>query len=237
VLNLYLLRHGETDFSRLDRFCGHIDAPLTDVGRQMAACFAETYGKLPWRAIYTSTRARAVSTAHPLATQAALLPHREPGLDEMFYGAWQGRSKDEIALADPERYQLWSADPTIGAPSGESVFDVRTRAMGVLDSIRGHYDDGNVLVVSHKTTLRVLICSLIGIDLAHYRDRVAQPVCGVTVIEMRPQGAMLRTLGDLGHLPPWLRARALGQTVTTQTLAETPRADTMLGLGEQPAAT
>jgi alpha-ribazole phosphatase len=236
VLSLYLLRHAETDFSRQDRFCGHIDAPLTEIGRQMAACFADAYGRLPWRAVYTSTRARTVGTAEPLATRAAAVSRRDPALDEIYYGHWQGRTKAEIAASDPERYRRWLRDPTVGAPGGESVFDVRARVLGAVDQIRRRYDDGNVLVVSHKTTLRVLVCSLLDIDLARYRDRVAQPVCGVTLIELRPQGPMLRGLGDLGHLPAWLRARALGEAVNAQAPVETPRADTMLGLGEQPGA-
>src|SRR4029079_17520100 len=51
VLNLYLLRHGETEFSRGDRFCGDIDAPLTSVGALMGHKFADAYGDLSWRAI------------------------------------------------------------------------------------------------------------------------------------------------------------------------------------------
>ena len=56
MLSLYLLRHGETEFSRSDRFCGDIDAPLTDAGVLMAEQFADAYDDLHWRGIITSTR-------------------------------------------------------------------------------------------------------------------------------------------------------------------------------------
>jgi probable phosphoglycerate mutase len=217
VLSLYLLRHGETDFSREDRFCGRIDAPLTDIGREMAACFAEMYGGLDWRAIFTSTRQRAVGTAEPLATRISLPIRREAGLDEMDYGEWQGRWKGEVAATDRERYRAWRQDPTIGAPGGESVFEVHARAARVVDEIRARYDHGNVLVVSHKTTLRVLVCGLLGVDLKHHRDRIAQPVCGLHVVEIQADGPALRALGDVTHLPPWLRARALGHEKAAQT--------------------
>jgi probable phosphoglycerate mutase len=161
LLSLYLLRHGETDFSREDRFCGRIDAPLTDIGKEMASCFAEIYGELDWHAIYTSTRQRAISTAEPLATRISLPPQQEPGLDEMDYGEWQGRWKGEVAATDRLRYEAWRENPSMGAPGGESVFEVHARASRVIDEIRARYDDGNVLVVSHKTTLRVLVCGLL----------------------------------------------------------------------------
>jgi len=209
LLSLYLLRHGETDFSREDRFCGRIDAPLTDIGREMAGCFAGMYGDLDWRAIFTSTRQRAISTAEPLATRISMPARREPGLDEMDYGEWQGRWKGEVAATDRARYSAWRVDPTVGAPGGESVFEVHARAARVIDEIRARFDDGNVLIVSHKTTLRVLICGLLGVDLKHHRDRIIQPVCGLTIIEIPPEGPALRVLADVTHLPPSLRTRAL----------------------------
>ena len=90
MLSLYLLRHGETEFSQQDRFCGRIDAPLTAGGRAMATLFAATYGKLDWKAIVTSTRVRAIDSAAPLATLTGIDPCADQRLDEMHYGAWQG---------------------------------------------------------------------------------------------------------------------------------------------------
>ena len=75
MLKLYLLRHGETEFSRGDRFCGDIDAPLTDVGALMGQQFADAYGDLPWRAIVTSTRRRTQATAEPLAARTRRPDH------------------------------------------------------------------------------------------------------------------------------------------------------------------
>jgi alpha-ribazole phosphatase len=209
VPRLFLLRHGETEFSRQDRFCGRIDAPLTEIGRQMAACFADTYGRLSWRAIYTSTKGRAIGTAVPLATRATLPVQREPGLDEMDFGTWQGRSKREIAATDADRYRRWRDNPTLGAPEGESVTDVQARAERALEAIRARHAAGNVLIVSHKTTLRVLLCGLLGIDISRYRSCIAQPVCGLSIVDLLPEGPLLWTLADLGHLSPELRARAL----------------------------
>ncbi|HEY7370780.1 MAG TPA: histidine phosphatase family protein, partial [Polyangia bacterium] len=85
MLNLYLLRHGETEFSRGDRFCGDIDAPLTLAGARMGELFADCYGDLPWRAVVTSTRRRTIATAQPLAARAALTVRRDARLDEMFF--------------------------------------------------------------------------------------------------------------------------------------------------------
>jgi probable phosphoglycerate mutase len=210
VLSLYLLRHGETEFSREDRFCGRIDAPLTDIGRQMAWWFAEMYGELDFQAVCTSTKQRAVSTAEPLATRLLLPIGRESGLDEIDYGEWQGRWKGEVASTDRRRYRKWRQNPGAGVPGGESLRAVQARAARVVRALRARHAGGRVLVVSHKTTLRALICGLLGIELALYRERIPQPVCALSVIELVRGGANLRMLADLSHLPPWLRARALG---------------------------
>ena len=78
VLKLYLLRHGETEFSRGDRFCGDIDAPLTDAGMLMGEQFAAPTRGLRWRAIVTSTRRRAQATAEPLAARTRARIRRDP---------------------------------------------------------------------------------------------------------------------------------------------------------------
>jgi len=214
VLNLYLLRHGETEFSRRDRFCGSIDAPLTPEGRRMAEKFARVYGDLPWQAIVTSTRTRTIDTAAPVAEFAGVAPICDPRLDEICYGAWQGLSKAEAQAHDAERYARWRRDPTVGPPAGESPLDVCNRALTAIEDLQAQYADGNVLVVSHKTVLRLLVCKLLGVDLRHYRERVAWPTGAVSLLGLGPDGAIARVLGDVAHLalrePPRPSFRELG---------------------------
>jgi len=211
VLNLYLLRHGETEFSRGDRFCGDIDAPLTAPGVRMGERFADAYGGLRWRAIVTSTRRRTVTTAEPLAARCGLPIARDPRLDEMFFGEWQGLTKREAAVRDPARYARWRQDPTVGAPAGESPFEVSARALTAIDDVRARYDSGNVLVVSHKTVLRLLLCRLLNLELRRYRDVVDWPTGAVSLLELAPCHAAARFIADDSYLLPQARGDLVGE--------------------------
>jgi len=199
VLSLYLLRHGETAFSHHNRFCGRIDAPLTAEGRAMAAAFADAYANVPWTAIVTSSRTRTVDTAMPIAARVGIAVRRDPRLDEMSYGDWQGLSKAEAAGRDPEHFARWMADPSIGAPGGELPADVAARALTAIAELRVRHARGHVLVVSHKAALRILFCRLVGVDLRHYRA-VDWPVAAVTRIDIEGDRLTLRTFADLCHL-------------------------------------
>lgn len=199
VLSLYLLRHGETAFSHHNRFCGRIDAPLTAEGRAMAAAFADAYARIPWNAIVTSTRTRTVDTAMPIAARAGLEVKRDPRLDEISYGDWQGLSKAEAAARHPEHFARWIEDPSVGPPGGELPADVARRALAAIDDVRAQHREGNVLVVSHKAVLRMLFCRLLGIDVRHYRG-VDWPVSGVTRLDIDGPTLSLRTFADVSHL-------------------------------------
>ena len=60
----------------------------------------------------------------------------------MFFGEWQGLTKKEASARDPARYSQWREDPTIGAPAGESPFEVSARAFAALEDLRARYDAG-----------------------------------------------------------------------------------------------
>jgi broad specificity phosphatase PhoE len=199
MLSLYLLRHGETEFSRQERFCGRIDAPLTPGGREMAARFAAAYGALDWRAILTSTRTRAIESATPLALRTGLVVEADDRLDEMFYGEWQGLSKQEVAARDGDYFARWERDPSIGPPQGESPRAVSARARAVIQDLLAQHAEGPVLIVSHKALLRILLCELFGIDLRHYR-RGAWPVGAVTQIDLGVGAPVMRRFADVEHL-------------------------------------
>jgi broad specificity phosphatase PhoE len=200
VLSLYLLRHGETEFSQHDRFCGRIDAPLTGNGREMATSFAAAYGNLSWRAITTSTRARAIDSAAPLAALVGIDPCADERLDEMHYGAWQGLSKEEAAAQDREYFARWQRDPSIGPPMGESPREVAIRAAATVMQLRERYAEGNVLIVSHKALLRILLCALFDTELRHYRCGPTWPAGAVTQIDLGAGRPSLRLFADVAHL-------------------------------------
>jgi len=207
MLELWLVRHGQTDFSRENRFCGSIDPPLSEVGQRMAEALGEVHGKDPWTAIYCSPSTRAQQTVAPLARRANVKPILDEGLREISYGDWEGMKHEEAKAKFPEVYAYWSQDTASRAtPGGETAFMVAARAAPVIERIRREHPQGRVLVVSHKATVRIMVCALLGMDVRLFRDRIGQPVCALARFEIKPQGqAMLTRLGDVSHLPPDLR--------------------------------
>jgi probable phosphoglycerate mutase len=207
-LMLYLLRHGETAASMAGGFCGTLDPELTAEGQQMAQDFAASYRGVPWTAIYCSPLRRAVATGEPLFQALSVTPHLEDGLREIAYGRWEGMAPEEVNDAFHDDYIRWLADPGWNAPTGgQRAVDVAWRAVAVLNAIEQSHVSGNVLIISHKATLRIMLCSLLGIDLGRYRDRIATPVASLSIVEMAPHGPLLHRLGDRSHLRESLRNR------------------------------
>ncbi|MGO9622813.1 MAG: histidine phosphatase family protein [Desulfobaccales bacterium] len=207
-LILYFLRHGETQSSQTGGYCGVSDVALTPEGRQMAQDFAAAYRDLAWEAVFCSPLKRAVATAQPLCKAVGLNPHLREGLKEIAYGQWEGKSAEEVNREFHDEYIRWLADPGWNAPSGgERGVDVARRSSTVLDEIERRQPSGNVLIVSHKATGRIMLCSLLGIDVGRYRDRLGMPVAALSIVEMTEQGPLLRVLGDRTHLRQSLRLR------------------------------
>jgi probable phosphoglycerate mutase len=73
---------------------------------------------------------------------------------------------------------------------------VAARALPVIERIRAAHQAGEVLVVSHKATIRIIACALLGIDIDLYRARLALPVASFTTVEFRSSGPLLRRFGD-----------------------------------------
>jgi alpha-ribazole phosphatase len=206
MLSLYLVRHGQTDYSLNNRFCGAIEPPLNAVGMAMAEALGARYGNEGWAGIWSSPQKRAQQTAQPTATRAGMALTLDDGLREIAYGEWEGRPEEEVAHADAERFRAWSAHPGYNAPpGGESGLAIAMRVLSTVERIKKTHASGKVLVVSHKATLRVLACALMGVDVDLFRARIAQKVCAVSIIELKSSGPMLQILGDTSHLPPELR--------------------------------
>ena len=107
-----------------------------------------------------------------------------------------------------DEYVSWLADPGwFGPTGGERGVDIARRSSVVLDEIERTHPEGNILVVSHKATTRIMLCSLLGIDVGRYRDRLSLPVAALSIVEMTERGPLLKVLGDRSHLRESLRRR------------------------------
>lgn len=208
ALKLYLLRHGETEYSRTGSYCGATDAALTAAGEQMAVAFAATYQTLNWRAIYASPMKRAIATAKPLCDATSIAPLLRDGLKEIFYGEWEDQTPDYVQQHYAEAYLRWLTEPAWNAPTGgETSVQIASRALPVIAEIEQNHPDGNVLIVSHKATIRIILCSLLGIDLGRYRDRINTLTGSVSLVSFEKYGPRLDILGDRSYMPAELRDR------------------------------
>lgn len=205
-LTIYFLRHGETTSSQTGGYCGILDIDLTSEGMQMAKDFAAAYKSVPWTAVFSSPLRRTVATAKPLCDAVGIEMQLRDGLREIAYGQWEGKTPEEVNREFHDEYVRWLADPGWNSPTGgEKGIDISRRSNAVLEEIEQTYDDGNVLVVSHKATIRIMLCSLLGIDIGRYRDRILMPVASVSIVEFTERGPLLLTLGDRYHLSDDLR--------------------------------
>jgi probable phosphoglycerate mutase len=202
MLTLHLVRHGDTLQAAEGYFAGDIDPPLTDRGRAQAEAVAKVASRLDLAAVYVSPKLRARQTAEPILRECKLEPVVEDGLREIAYGAWEGRKESEIKVSDPDMYSAWSQDPAlVSPPGGESAFAIAARALPCLVRARREHPNGNVMFVSHKATVRIMVCALLGVPLGRFRDRIACPTASLTTFEFGERGAMLLRLADVSHLP------------------------------------
>jgi broad specificity phosphatase PhoE len=207
-LTLYFLRHGETTYSKSGAFCGEVEAELTIEGVRMAKEFADAYRLVAWTAVYVSPMKRTIATALPLCDALGFKMELRPGLEEMHYGKWEDKTAAFVKEHYWDDYIRWLAEPAWNPPTGgETSVEIASRASLVIAEIQQKYTTGNVLVVSHKATIRIVLCDLLGIDLGRYRDRIDMLAGSVTVVKFDLHGPLLQELGNRAYMSEDLRSR------------------------------
>jgi broad specificity phosphatase PhoE len=154
---LWLVRHGETEWSRLGRHTGRTDIELTDEGRRQAERLPELLGHLDRSAAYviSSPLARARETALLAGLD---IDEIDPDVAEWDYGDYEGRKSKDIRAERPG-WDLW----TDGVPGGETPDRVAARADRVLTKTCSRLPDGPVVIVAHGHMCRMLGARWIGL--------------------------------------------------------------------------
>lgn len=199
-MRIVLVRHGQTEWNREERFRGQIDVPLNEVGHAQAQAVARWLADWPIVAVYSSPLSRAVETARPTAQAHGLVVQPEPGLLDINYGDWGGLSADEARARDPDLLARWLTDPaSVRFPGGEGLADVQARALATVNRLAEQYEDQMVLAVGHVVVNRVLLLGVLGAPLSHFWD-LGQDNGAINVIERRHSRWIVSLLNDTCHL-------------------------------------
>jgi broad specificity phosphatase PhoE/ribonuclease HI len=196
-----LLRHGETPLSAERRFAGRGDIPLTETGRrQAAAAAARLAARGGIDVIVSSPLRRTRRTAEAVAEATGAPVVVDDDLVETDFGKWEGLSFAEAGAQDPDEMRAWMADPDAAPPGGESFAAAGRRVLGALDRLLSAYPERTVLVVSHVTPIKTLLCrALLAPPAALFRIHLdVASLCEVDWFADGP--ALVRSVNDTAHL-------------------------------------
>lgn len=151
---LFLLRHGETQWSREGRHTGTTDVPLTEIGRSQARASGQRLTELTTDPVLVLSSD--LQRARDTAEIAGLAAQVDPDLREWDYGGYEGRSTAEIRQESGTDWDVFRDGVVPGVTPGETVEEVAARASRVLLRARPHLERGDVVLVGHGHTSRIL---------------------------------------------------------------------------------
>jgi broad specificity phosphatase PhoE len=199
MVEITLARHGETDWNRREIFRGRADIELSETGAGQAELLAKYLSQVEITAIYASPLKRSLKTAEAIASYHNLEVKTAAGLIDLDYGKWQGLPHKEVKEKYPKLYAEWLKNPQrVKMPGGESLDDVRRRALAVVDRVTEQHA-GTVVLVSHRVVNKVLICALLGLDNSHFWN-LKQDVGAITTFSHENDRFILTRHNDTSFL-------------------------------------
>lgn len=205
MTEIILARHGETEWNVEEIFRGRIDVALNETGVRQAQLLAQYLAKPKAEIIYSSPLKRALQTAEAIARHHHLEVSLAPALIDFNFGQWQGLSVPEVKSQYPDLFGEWASHPDrVSIPDGESLDDVRARAMALVDEVIVRHA-GTVVLVSHRVVNKVLICALLGLDNSHFWN-IKQDTCGITTFTYENGRFVLTKHNDTSFLKPLEKA-------------------------------
>ena len=201
---IFLIRHGETDANRNQVYQGQAGDGLNALGREQALRLAARLADVGVRfdALYSSDLARAFETAEIVGDCLRVTPIPEPGLREVYLGAWQGLSYTDVEAQFPDEVAAWRRGEDIRRGGGESYADLQARMLATLDRLALGHAGGVVGAVSHGAAIKLFIAAVLSIPMTHLRHYHVVVNTAVTVVR-RVEGEPWEMLvwNDARHLP------------------------------------
>lgn len=196
---LWLIRHGETQWNADQRIQGHLDVPLSARGLEQTRQLVEWLAEEQLDAIYSSDLQRARVTADLLA-KGRLPIMDDPRLREAHFGAFEGLTRPECQAAFPEAFEAWRTDSIRHRPpQGETLEALRDRCLASLAEHLPKHPGQVVAVVCHGGPIRALVCGLLHLSL-EVSPNLRVENTSVTRFLFTQRGPMLTGFNDVAHL-------------------------------------
>ncbi len=201
MTQIILVRHGQTEWNRVERFRGRFDVPLNETGLAQAAATGRRIAA-EWHpvAVYSSPLSRAVQTAEAVAEPFDLPVQAEPGLMDIDFGAWQGLSTDEARARWPEIIEAWYHAPQRAQiPAGETLEQVRARGVATVQTLTARHVDQTLVLVGHTVINRAILLGIMGLNTDRFWH-IRQDTCAINVFETEGDDFVLVSLNETHHL-------------------------------------
>ena len=198
---IIFVRHGQTEWNRVERFRGRADVALNETGIAQAEATGTRIAR-EWQpvAVYSSPLSRAVRTAEAIARHYDLPVHISAGLADIDYGLWQGLTPDEARQRWPEVVEAWYKTPhEVRIPGGESLDTLRVRAMEAVTSLAEQHAGRTIVLVGHTVVNRIILLGVLGLGNEQFW-RLRQDTCAINVFEYEDGEFTLVSMNDTCHL-------------------------------------
>lgn len=150
--------------------------------------------------IYASPLGRCVQTAKVIAAMTGAKVQILDGIVDLDTGDWQGLTPDEVEKRDPAMYRTWLTAPQDARiPGGETLDQVRARAVAALEQCIERHTGQQIVLVSHDAVCKVLVCAVLGLDNSHFW-RIEQDNAAINIFERRGEDYIIKTINDTCHV-------------------------------------
>lgn len=164
ITTIDLLRHGEPLGGR--RYRGQIDDPLSEKGWNEMWQAVATHQTPPWQQIVSSPLRRCCEFAERLSEKTGIPLDFDERLKEVGFGSWEGKTRDELRMADPAIISRFYHDPIKHRPTGaEPLEDFSNRVNSALDDCLEKYHGQHLLIVAHAGVIRVIVTRVLSAPL------------------------------------------------------------------------
>lgn len=198
-MDIILARHGETQWNAGEIFRGRADVELNETGKTQARLAGEYLSGDGIAAVYSSPLKRALETARAIAVYHRVEVVTDDRLNDLDFGEWEGLTVPDVKARYGDLFAVWERRPeSVRLPGGETLDDVRQRALDVVHEV-AHSHSGTVVIVTHRVVFKVLVCVLLGLDNSHFWD-VLVDTCGLTTFQHRSGRFILKAHNDTSFL-------------------------------------